>query len=297
MIKIKIVLQACFVSALLLLTACGGGGGGGGTAAATTPPTTTTPPVQPPVAVDTDGDGMPNDVDPDDDNDGLTDVREATLGTNPLLVDSDSDGVNDSIDAFPLNRAESVDSDRDGTGDNSDAFPNDPTETTDTDGDMIGDNTDVFPTNDARSASVAAVGNASVSTCYIGVATSAPPTSAQCSKETGSVKINDVDVSSDDYLNFLMTGGNGTVDVGIKLYSAGTQNEVFEYKSDSCNERFVNTETHWRHIDLRGVMDSTGTRVPTVDIEIFDNETTGDCGFIAFDHLYLSNKLQGTAAE
>jgi len=44
---------------------------------------------------DTDGDGTPDATDPDDDNDGLTDVQEGTLGTNPLLADTDGDGFND----------------------------------------------------------------------------------------------------------------------------------------------------------------------------------------------------------
>lgn len=48
---------------------------------------------------DSDGDGMSNHIDPDDDN----------------------DGVEDSEDAFPLNAAESVDTDGDGIGNNADA--------------------------------------------------------------------------------------------------------------------------------------------------------------------------------
>ncbi|MCP5408948.1 MAG: PKD domain-containing protein [Chromatiaceae bacterium] len=45
--------------------------------------------------VDTDGDGDPDFSDPDDDNDGLTDVQEIALGTNPLNSDSDGDGDSD----------------------------------------------------------------------------------------------------------------------------------------------------------------------------------------------------------
>ncbi|MBM4098244.1 MAG: DUF5011 domain-containing protein, partial [Planctomycetes bacterium] len=44
---------------------------------------------------DSDGDGTPDATDTDDDNDGLTDVEEGTLGTNPLLPDTDGDGYND----------------------------------------------------------------------------------------------------------------------------------------------------------------------------------------------------------
>ena len=44
---------------------------------------------------DSDGDSIPDALDPDDDNDGLLDTEEAIAGTNPLLADSDGDGEND----------------------------------------------------------------------------------------------------------------------------------------------------------------------------------------------------------
>ncbi|MGB5442783.1 MAG: dockerin type I repeat-containing protein, partial [Gammaproteobacteria bacterium] len=50
------------------------------------------------VLVDTDSDGIPDNIDMDDDNDGLTDADEATYGTNPLLADSDSDGFDDAME-------------------------------------------------------------------------------------------------------------------------------------------------------------------------------------------------------
>jgi subtilisin family serine protease len=75
------------------------------------------------VLLDTDGDGIANIDDTDDDN----------------------DGVLDGDDAFPLDPTESADTDGDGIGDNADLFPNDPLETVDTDGDGIGDNGDAFP--------------------------------------------------------------------------------------------------------------------------------------------------------
>lgn len=75
---------------------------------------------------DTDGDGIPDNIDPDDDNDGVLDVNEA----------------------FPLDPTESADTDGDGVGDNADAFPTDPTETTDSDNDGIGDNSDIDADND-----------------------------------------------------------------------------------------------------------------------------------------------------
>jgi len=67
---------------------------------------------------DADNDGIGDSVDDDDDNDGLTDDREATLGTDPNNPDSDGDGVDDSDDLYPTNSNYSKDSDGDGLPDN-----------------------------------------------------------------------------------------------------------------------------------------------------------------------------------
>ena len=94
------------------------------------------------VFIDTDGDGIRNSIDPDDDNDGVTDLNEigncanGINNTNPLLADTDGDGRNDLIDVFPCNGSEWLDCDSDGTGDNSD---------TDDDNDGVADSSDIFP--------------------------------------------------------------------------------------------------------------------------------------------------------
>ncbi|KKQ78624.1 MAG: Amidase [Parcubacteria group bacterium GW2011_GWC2_38_7] len=54
------------------------------------------------VDVDTDGDHIGNKIDDDDDNDGLKDVEEDSLRTDPLRWDTDGDGVSDLLDAYPL---------------------------------------------------------------------------------------------------------------------------------------------------------------------------------------------------
>jgi hypothetical protein len=69
---------------------------------------------------DNDADGIHDQDDPDDDNDGLTDEEELAQGTYATDPDTDDDGVLDSIDEFPLDITESKDNDGDGIGDNAD---------------------------------------------------------------------------------------------------------------------------------------------------------------------------------
>lgn len=54
------------------------------------------------VDLDTDGDGIPDRLDQDRDNDGLTNEQEAGIRTNPLTRDTDGDGVADKEDYYPL---------------------------------------------------------------------------------------------------------------------------------------------------------------------------------------------------
>ena len=90
--------------------------------------------------LDTDGDGVPDDIDSDDDDDGLTDAQEAQYGSDPLSeftdddawsdfdevtihgtdptkTDTDDDTVSDSSDVFPLDGAAWLDTDQDGLPD------------------------------------------------------------------------------------------------------------------------------------------------------------------------------------
>lgn len=57
--------------------------------------------------LDSDGDGLGDKIDPDDDNDGILDIDEAARGTDALKADTDGDGVKDAADEFPLDPTKS----------------------------------------------------------------------------------------------------------------------------------------------------------------------------------------------
>jgi hypothetical protein len=76
-------------------------------------------------SVDTDGDGIGDNKDTDDDNDGSPDTTEARRGTDPKRADTDRDGVTDAQDNCPITpNADQADGNGDGSGDAcSDLFP------------------------------------------------------------------------------------------------------------------------------------------------------------------------------
>ena len=71
-------------------------------------------PFDPSESADTDLDGIPNNQDPDDDNDGVSDEIDACPLDPSGVADSDSDGVCDSSDDLLEDPTESIDSDQDG---------------------------------------------------------------------------------------------------------------------------------------------------------------------------------------
>ena len=85
-------------------------------------------PLDPAEWLDTDGDGIGNEADTDDDNDGLPDLEESATGTDSTNPDTDGDGYCDGAEAV--------------TGvceAGPDAFPTDPSAHADTDGDGMPD--------------------------------------------------------------------------------------------------------------------------------------------------------------
>ncbi|MBI4605002.1 MAG: hypothetical protein HY721_23825, partial [Planctomycetes bacterium] len=115
--------------------------------------------VTPAGAPDLDGDGLANDADPDDDQDGVPDERDAFplepeesedrdgdwIGDR-LDADVDADGVGDDRNGNGRPDCEELDLDADGVPRANavpwDAFPLDPKEQRDSDGDALGDNAD-----------------------------------------------------------------------------------------------------------------------------------------------------------
>ncbi|QSX31024.1 thrombospondin type 3 repeat-containing protein [Shewanella cyperi] len=67
--------------------------------------------------LDTDHDGIGNNADTDDDNDGLSDADEITAGSDPLNPDSDGDGTLDGVDPAPTVYGDLPDFDGDGIAD------------------------------------------------------------------------------------------------------------------------------------------------------------------------------------
>jgi hypothetical protein len=85
-------------------------------------------PLDPKEWQDADKDGIGDNADIDDDNDGLTDEEELfQFGTNPLNPDSDNDGLSDKEEIELSTNALLADSDGDGVIDSEDDFPLDPT--------------------------------------------------------------------------------------------------------------------------------------------------------------------------
>ena len=110
-------------------------------------------PLDPNEQFDFDGDGIGDNADLDDDNDGLPDLAEKEIGTDPLNPDTDGDGLelcNDLLDKFPLQSLECLDSDGDGCGDNSDENPADAAICSDCDSDGVSDSLDEDDDNDGH---------------------------------------------------------------------------------------------------------------------------------------------------
>ena len=264
---------------------------------------------------DTDGDMIGDNADMDDDNDGLTDAEEKTRGTDPKDGDTDNDGVSDSVDLFPTDKTRSGGVDRDGDG--VDAI----LDANDNDASVRWTRTNVTLTPDAtvRANLIATFDDTTEGPAAIRANTAkyevtgmfADPTFANWNLldgtygaarvgaasattdlpspdmpgGTGYIKIKSVTIIG-DYISFLMTGGDGEADVGIRLLAAGTSELLADWKPDNFCFLTLQGDPNWRHINVSAL---TGQ---SIDIEIYDN-STNDCGFSIFDHFYQSDYPRG----
>ena len=89
--------------------------------------------------IDNDADGIWNNSDPDDDNDGLDDKKEEKLWTNPYIWDTDNDGINDAMEYKWWTNPNASDTDGDGINDGKEIEINTNPNASDTDGDGLDD--------------------------------------------------------------------------------------------------------------------------------------------------------------
>ena len=87
------------------------------------------------VKIDTDGDGIPDSSDPDDDNDGMSDTEELRYGLNPLIADAhqdkDGDGISNIDEIKRGTNPSKKDTDGDGVDDKEDKYPLDSSKSSD----------------------------------------------------------------------------------------------------------------------------------------------------------------------
>lgn len=95
------------------------------------------------IDLDTDKDRTGNRVDPDDDNDGLTDVKEIEQGTDPLKSDTDADGLSDGEENTAGTNPLKIDTDGDGLSDKDEKTRGTNPLKSDTDGDGLDDGTEI----------------------------------------------------------------------------------------------------------------------------------------------------------
>ena len=117
----------------------------------------------------------------------------------------------------------------------------------------------------------ARIGDSAVSTCEIG--------GAGCDAPTGSITIKDVLITK-DAIAFLMSGGNGSQPVGVKILFGGAV--LADYRPNTCGDPVLKGDQHYVYFDTSGMIGEK------IDIKIYDEATTG-CGFVAFDHFYQTD--------
>lgn len=119
----------------------------------------------------------------------------------------------------------------------------------------------------------AKIGSRAVSTCEMN------GNAKGCDASTGTVT-SPITTVKQDYLYFLMGGGNGANPVGMRVLDS-VGNILHTYLADTCGPAFIDGDNDWSALDWSAIKHAH------VRVQMFDEEA-GGCGFLSFDHLYQS---------
>ena len=125
----------------------------------------------------------------------------------------------------------------------------------------------------------ARVGEGSVSTCEIN------DNAGDCDAPTGTLT-SPVTAVVQNYLYFLMGGGNASAPVGLRIMDS-IGNVLHSYSPNSCSPPYIDDNYDWTAIDMSAI------RNASVRFQLFDEEA-GGCGFLSFDHLYQTERDPAT---
>lgn len=136
--------------------------------------------------------------------------------------------------------------------------------------------------NNFEGPDAARIGERSVSTCEI------TGTPGDCDAPQGQILIQDFEVTQPS-ITFLMSGGAGNNNVGAEIIWPADNSVLARYTPNSCGDPFLKGDQHYVHFETVGLIGEE------VQLRIFDEES-GGCGFVAFDHFYMTDEPRGVNA-
>lgn len=83
---------------------------------------------------------------------------------------------------------------------------------------------------------------------------------------------------TEDYLNFLMAGGDGNAPVGVRLTDT-VGNVIHTHMPNTCGPSHIDGDDDWTAINIAALRDAH------IKLQVFDNHP-GGCGFVSTDHFY-----------
>lgn len=253
--------------------------------------------------LDTDGDGVPDKDDIDDDNDGILDTVETNIGGTQYapLGDEDGDGVPNYLDVRDEDPGSSptdtdyTDANGDGVADifdfDDDGIPNHLD--LDTDNDGIPDNIEaqttagyIAPNADTQATYIS---NNGLNSAYVGQSFTTTPANTDGTDEADYRDLNsDNDATNDDIeANLILSGTVGENGLDNSYDNGDDYTDVNGIFDNTQSDNFPDTgpgnDVNWRDTGIDGTLDTDGDGVPnTIDLDddndgILDTvETTTD---------------------